>query len=105
MAIGQRKHQVVIKAPPTGQDSTGSPSGSWTTVATVWADIRYQRGLESIRAGAEGSTTTASMNIAYRADITTAMRVELGGVLYGIKAVLPDLLHKRHVDLVCAVVV
>jgi SPP1 family predicted phage head-tail adaptor len=104
MNIGKINQSVVIKAPPTAQDALGQPTGDWTTFATVWANVRYLNGTESIKAGAETSTAKASIRIRYRTDVTSAMRVELGSVVFQIKAVLPDEQRKQHVDLVCEVV-
>jgi SPP1 family predicted phage head-tail adaptor len=66
MNIGRINRQVVIKAPPTGQDALGQPTGDWTTFATVWANVRYLSGTESIKAGADTSTAKASIRIRYR---------------------------------------
>jgi len=103
MAIGTRKYLVAIKTPPTGQDALGQPSGVWTSVCAPWADIRYLRGFEAIKAGKVTSTKTCSIRIGYRENITEGMRVYHAGVVYNITAVLPDLLKKEHVDLVCEV--
>jgi len=73
----------------------------WGDVATVWADIRHQNGLETVKADAQTSIVKASIRIRYRTDIDASMRVKYGALIYSIKAVLPDLVAKRHVDLVC----
>jgi SPP1 family predicted phage head-tail adaptor len=45
-----------------------------------------------------------SIRTRYRTDITGAMRVVSQGVTYKINAVLPDLVERKHVDLVCEVI-
>lgn len=102
--IGSLNRRVTIKAPSTEQDEIGQPLDVWSDVATVWANIRHANGSETIKADAEASTVKASIRIRYRADITSAMRVHDGAVVYEIKAVLPDVVTRDSVDLVCEVV-
>ena len=104
MYAQQLNSKVVIKQPAAVQDAAGQPIPTWTTLATVWANIRSLNGLETIKGGAEASVAKASIRIRYRADVTAAMRVVHGSTTYEIKAVLPDVAGKRHVDLACAVI-
>lgn len=100
MKAGTLNRLVLIEAPEGGQDSVGQPNTGWDEVASVWADVRTQGGLESIRSGAEVSTIRASIRIRYRTDITAAMRVTDGSMVYEVKAVLPDA-GRQYLDLVC----
>jgi SPP1 family predicted phage head-tail adaptor len=104
MNIGSLNRQVIIKQPAAVQDAAGQPIPTWTTLATVWADIRSLNGLETIKGGAETAIGKASIRIRYRTDVTAAMRVVHGSTTYEIKAVLPDVAGKRHLDLACAVI-
>lgn len=104
MEIGQLNHRVKIQQTGAAQDAEGELSNGWVDVATVWADIRHQSGLETLKGGAETSVVRASIRIRYREGITGGMRVLHGATAYNIKAVLPDLARKEHVDLVCEVV-
>lgn len=104
MDAGKLTRQVTIKAPPTAQDDIGQPTGDWSTVASVWANVRYLSGSESIKAGADASTAKASIRIRYRTGLTSAMRVHLGSTVFQINAVLPDEAGRRHVDIVCEAV-
>ena len=104
MYAQQLNSKVVIKQPAAVQDAAGQPIPTWTTLATVWANIRSLNGLETIKGGAEASVAKASIRIRYRTDVTAAMRVVHGSTTYEIKAVLPDVAGKRHVDLACSVI-
>jgi len=105
MDARRRNRRVTIKSRTAGVDAADQPLNTWTvTVATVMADIRYQRGLEAIKGGAEAALTQASLNIAFRTNLTTDMRVEYGSTVYQIKSILPDLVNKSGVDLVCEIV-
>ena len=99
-----RNRRVVIKAQAAGEDDNGQPNGAWVEVVTVRANVRYLRGIEAIKAGAETSISQASINIAYRTNVTTAMRAYLGSTEFRITAVLPDEANKMHTDLTCEVI-
>lgn len=105
MSLSQRlKHRVAIEQPATGQDELGQPVPGWSTLATVWADIRYTNGAEAIRADAVGSKVRASVRIRRRTDVTSAMRVVHGVTVLQILAVLPDEQTRERIDLVCEVI-
>ncbi|MDP3273021.1 phage head closure protein, partial [Limnobacter sp.] len=74
MDAGKLNCLVAIQQPPGAQDALGQPTGSWTTLATVWANIRYLNGVETIKADAATSVTKASIRIRRRTDVTAAMR-------------------------------
>lgn len=104
MDPGTLKWRCTLQQPATGQDALGQPLTGWVEVSRFWADIRQTGGLEAIKAGAVTSKVQTSIRLRYRTGITSGMRVVCGGVVYKILAVLPDLVGKRHVDLVCEVV-
>lgn len=103
MRAGQLKNRVTIQQQSTVQDSIGQPVNTWTTYATVWADIRHKSGVEAIKSGEVTSTVKASVRVRYKSGITAAMRVAHGSVVYQIKAVLRDEQNKDYMDLVCEV--
>jgi len=104
MNIGSLNRRVTIQQPSASQDSVGQPVNTWSTLATVWANVRMLNGTETIKADAQVSQAKASIRIRRRTDVTTAMRVVLGSTTYEIKAVLLDEVGKRYVDLACEVV-
>ena len=104
MQAGRLNQRVSIQYLASGQDSIGQPVQTWSTLATVWANIRYNTGAEAIKGDAGVSTAKASIRIRRRTDVNAGMRVLHGSVVFGIEAVLPDELRKTHVDLVCEVV-
>lgn len=99
-----RNRRVVIKQLVAGQDDIGQPTQVWQTLATVQANVRYLNGIETIKAGAETSTGKASIRIAYRTNVTTAMRAYLGSTEFRITTVVPDEANKMHTDLTCEVI-
>lgn len=103
MRPGLLNRRVVVQQQSTTQDAIGQPVLTWTTFATVWADIRHSSGVESIKADALTSTVRASIRVRYTRTITTGMRVVEGTTTYNIVAVLPDMGGKEYSDLVCEV--
>lgn len=97
---GELNDLVLLQSPGTMQDAAGQPLATWTTVARVWADVRYQTGLERVRAGAVSTVVQASVRIRWRPGVTPAQRLVLDGRPMAIKSVLPDR-EKEHLDLVC----
>lgn len=103
MRAGQLRNRVTIQQLTEGQDEIGQPVTTWADVASVYADIRHQNGLEAIKGDAPTSIVKASIRIRYRDDVTAGMRVLHGSTAYNITAVLPDAAKKAHVDLACEV--
>jgi len=101
MKAGQLRTRVIIQQKSATQDSVGQPLEVWTTFATVWADVRNQRGLEVIKGDMQMSRLLASIRIRNRAGITAAMRVKQGDNIYNIVTVSPDTNSKDYIDLIC----
>lgn len=91
---------VTIKAKASGSDALGQPSGAWQSVASVWADVMHESGIEAIRRGGEASIVKASVKIRSRSDVVAGMRVQAGGADYDIHAILPGN-DRRFSMLVC----
>lgn len=107
MSIGAFRHLVQLQRPDSGRDAIGQPVLTWSTVDSVYADIRFlssRRSLEAMLAGALTSTPQVSIRIrGFRSDLTTDMRVLHEGVMYSILAVAPDMQRRRFVDLQCEI--
>jgi SPP1 family predicted phage head-tail adaptor len=98
---GNYRHLVRIEQLVPGQDAIGQPNITWQLFAQVWADIRFDNGLESIKADLPKSVARASVRIRHLPGVTAAMRVVHGAVVYDIRAVLPDTRNSVHHDLAC----
>ena len=80
MSAGQLRSMVALQSQVTTQDDLGQPSTAWITVASVWADIRYQTGLEAIKSGADVSVVRVSIRMRYRA-VNAGQRVLYNGTV------------------------
>ncbi|KQQ31993.1 hypothetical protein ASF61_16800 [Duganella sp. Leaf126] len=104
MGAGQRRYLITVQAAPAGSDENGDLIREWREVCKEYADIRLPSGLEAIRADAVVSSVRASIRIPYRSDLTADMRVVHGTAFYNVKAVLPDMAHRKHTDLICELI-
>lgn len=105
MRLGKLNRKVAIKYLDPGQDDIGQPIGDAPlTLATVWADIRFPQGLETIKAGAQTSVVTGSVRIRRRTDVKASMWLEVDGIKLQITAVLPDMEDRARLDLTCKVI-
>jgi SPP1 family predicted phage head-tail adaptor len=74
-------------------DEYGQPGTSWVNVATINADPRHLRGLESLRSDVTTSVVKASFRVRSNSvtrGITAGMRLVFQNVPYNIIAVLPQ---------------
>lgn len=83
-------HRVLIEQRSASVDAIGQPVETWTTFANIWANVKFLRGLESIKANQDTSTVLASIRTRKRSGFTPAMRATYDGVVYNITAVLPQ---------------
>ena len=104
MKAGMLNSRISIQQLSTGQDAIGQPVTTWADFASVWANIRYLNGIETVKADAQTSVVKASIRIRRRTDITPAMRVVYGVTTFQINAVLPDEQGRQHIDLSVEVV-
>lgn len=101
MQAGQLNTPIEILKKTKGQDANGATAESWLTHVQVWADFRHKSGMSSLQADAVTEAVTASARIHYRTDIDDGMRIRADGMVYSIKAVLPDSNRHEYMDLVC----
>jgi SPP1 family predicted phage head-tail adaptor len=88
-SLRYRVHLEQLVAGSPQQKPTGEPDLAWTEVETVWADIRPLRGEALFRAQQVNSRVSVEIDIRYRDDITSGMRVVHGATIYDIESVPP----------------
>jgi SPP1 family predicted phage head-tail adaptor len=101
MRAGQLRHLLTLQELTAGQDAIGQPVQAWADVAEDWADVRFLRGIEAVKAGASVSVADCSIRVRYRAGVTAGMRYVEGATVYDIQSVLPDTTGMRYLDLAC----
>ena len=65
----------------------GEVVSTWTTLATVWAEIIQQSASEFFTGYGEAETGTVIFRIRYRPEITTEDRVTYDGTVYNLKEI------------------
>jgi len=82
---GRLKTSVVIQQKRAGRDTKGARTAeSWTTLATVWAEVLPLAGREGWNAKQIDAELTHRMVMRYRSDVTSRNRLKIGTTLLNI---------------------
>jgi len=96
MRAGNLRHRITIEQKTLARDTYGGEVVTWTTFATVWADIQPLNGRELIAAQAVQSEITGKIFIRYLPGVTAGMRVSYCGKYYDIQVPIdPGLKHRE----------
>lgn len=106
MRGGKLRDKVTIQKLTTSQDSYGGVTESWSTQASVWANVEYLSGNELFRAQQANSQAKGRVTIRRRTDIEPTMRILHGSDYLEIISVYPsdnmgkatELLFKEWLD-------
>lgn len=105
MEVGKLNRRIVIQKRAQIQDETGQVMDAWVEVAKLWAWVKTQTGMGSLRNDQAGSVSMSlaaySFRIRYRPSVTDDMRVIYGGLYFDIKQVRHDLADHEWTDIVC----
>lgn len=101
MQAGKLRKQVVIQQKAQVSDGAGGYTTTWSTFATVRAEINDVSGGELVRAGQAQSEFTTRINIRYVAGVKAAMRVVHGSNTYEILHVNNRFGRDRELELMC----
>lgn len=99
MDIGKLNKRITIQQQSSSYDAAGQLVEDWSTFATVWANIKFNSGSETIKSDAIASTVKASIRIRYKQGVSAGMRVAYKDAVYEILAVMPHVGENRYVDL------
>lgn len=102
MAAGNLDRRIVIQQPTFSQDASGQDIPSWTTFATVWAQLTQGAATEDFKEPARRAERSVKFRIRYLAGVTTVMRVVWDGQVYAINDVAePE--RRTWIDLTCTI--
>ena len=87
-AIDAMRRRITLEAPVRTPDGGGGAAVAWTTVATLWADLRSLSGTEQLIAEGLQGKVTHEIVIRKRMDVSPAMRLRYGQRVFIILAVL-----------------
>ena len=80
------RQRVTIEQPSESADGAGGTTRSWTTLATVWAELLPLRGAENLLAFQQQAELTHRVTLRYRDDVTTAMRLSYDSRVFNIRS-------------------
>lgn len=87
MRAGELRDLVVISQESQTADSQGGYALAWTTVATVYGDVRDLSTRELLQAQQAENSAAVGITIRWRSDITAKMRAVVGSTVYNIVGV------------------
>lgn len=95
MRAGELNQRVTLQERLPGQNVLGEATGSWSDVATVWAQAQPLRGREWFAAGQMQQATDVRFRIRWRSDVTQSLRLLWRSEVYSIDGVI-DVDGGRH---------
>lgn len=101
MRAGQLRHRISIQTPVTAKNTRGGEVTTWSTVATVWADVRTQTGRETVANDQTQPTASHVVTMRHRANVTAQQRIVWGDRVFSINAVLEPDNRMRQLQLLC----
>lgn len=88
MRAGDLDRPITIEAKATTQAGNGELIESWSTLATVWAQVRELHGRERFQAQQVHAEIDTRFRMRHRTDVTVEHRISYAGSVYDIKAVM-----------------
>lgn len=101
MQAGKLRNYITIQQPAESQDSNLELITTWTTFATVWAEILPLIGREYWSSRQTVSEVTGKIRMRYISGLTTKMRITDGSKTYDTEAVID--IENRHAEIVLLV--
>lgn len=102
MRIGSLRHRITLQARIESQDLYGQPLETWLDSAPVFAEVAALSGRELFQAQQVNAETTTRIRIRYRDDVTPALRIKFGAILYNIQSVINLENRNRELVLMCS---
>lgn len=100
--VGKLRYLITLQSEGGSRDAGGGIVSSWSTVDSVYADIRPVSGQERYRQGKVQETITHDIRIRYRTDITASNRVSYDSRTFNIKTVINEDERDRYLLLKCS---
>jgi len=95
------KHRIELQAMTETRDVIGGLVTTWTTYATVRAAVRQASGREIWYRQQTATMATWSIDLRYRADVTTKHRAVYKGRVFEIRSVIDPEQSRRYLTLAC----
>ena len=93
------RHSIDIESAAATENSLGEDVETWSTFATARAQIIPINGKEYFSANQEQSSVTHKITMRYLAGVNTKMRVNYGGRIFNIEAVINFQERNREIQI------
>jgi len=101
MSIGNLRKRIQIQAPTKARTETGSISETFSTVATVWGEIKVPNGKERVVADQLQAEISHKITIRYRTDVKEWWQLKYGGRFFRIKYIINPKEWNRKLQCFC----
>ena len=99
--VGRLRHRLVLEMPLTTPDGAGGVTLTWSSVATVWANVLAQTGREATQFDRFSGTSTHRVVLRFRSDVSPEMRFRTGQRLLHIVSVRDVEGRRRWLECAC----
>jgi SPP1 family predicted phage head-tail adaptor len=99
--IGKLRDRITIEEKTQVEDGSGGFSETWSTFATVWAEVLPTSSAERFFAEKLEMTTTHKVRIRYLAGLSSSMRINLGARVLKIQGIVNLEERDRFLELKC----
>ena len=100
MGAGKYRHRITIQQLTTSKGSLGGVVKTWSTFATVRAQVLALSGREFWQSKQVNADTTHKVTIRYLSGVLPTMRIVFDGRILEIESIIPDE-RKREMVLMC----
>lgn len=101
MTAGKLRERITIQSETSTSDGGGGYTVGWSNVATVWAQVKPQRGNEALEAMQMRDTQLYDVIIRYRTDVLPKNRITWNNRIFNIRAVMNKDERDKYLTLVC----
>lgn len=99
--IGDLRMRATLETKIQTSDDGGGFAESWTTLASVWCELRPLSGAEALTGGQMAALKRLRLRIRFRDDVTEELRLVVGARVLGIDRVEDPDGRRRWLDLDC----
>jgi len=102
MRAGRLRHRVIIQEPTAGTpDAFNESTDTWSTFATVWAEVKPLNANENIRNEQVVMDATHIITIRHLSGITPDMRISFDSRTFNISSIINVFERNKEIQLVC----
>lgn len=101
MEAGKLRHRVVFQEKSATQNALGEEVITWLPVTAAWAQVETLSGREYIEQARSDAELTHKVTIRHRAGLRPEMRIDFGGRIFEIGAIVEDN-RKRLMTFLCS---